>query len=623
MKTSAIILRVADFLKAFPPFCYLPEEGLLELARSGRVRFCEKGEILFEEGQERDKRIFIINKGAIRLVRGAGEAQVLIDKRGAGDFLGAGIMLGEKSYGMTALVEQDSIIYVLDATVFSRVCTGSEKAARFLAIFFATNETDGESGRAARAPQWRDGHLETLKTRMVSGSADCTVREAAKAMAAADSSIFVVLDAEGRATGVVTETDLRNEAATGRVPLDAPVEAIMRAPVHTVPADASPEDSLLGMIRHSVRHLCVTGDGTGNGRAMGVLTERDLTLSHGTNPMELVREIRRCRSPGMLRQLGEQLDLVLLDILHSPEEVPWCARLAAEARRAMVRRAEKWAREAMSPQPSALVLALAGSAGRGESLTQTDFPTIAIFADSDTTARQWITDLIERIDDILDGAGFHAPRFGRLGSDIARARPVEEWKEFFRELVRDPMGGEVWKQMTFFDLSALGGDTQMLDAVQAAIQGELAGHKTFIRLLANDALENLPPVTIFEGYAVEADGLLRETIDLKGHALTPISDIARVLHLEGGYEPAITNTLDRLEAAARRLPQHEAVLSSAARAFRIAQFFRARNGLQQGGTGDELRPSLLTRSEQVHLKTAFRAIADLIAMTSRHYGFQV
>jgi len=40
VKTSAIMLRVADFLKAYPPFRYLPEESLLDVARSGRVR-CE------------------------------------------------------------------------------------------------------------------------------------------------------------------------------------------------------------------------------------------------------------------------------------------------------------------------------------------------------------------------------------------------------------------------------------------------------------------------------------------------------------------------------------------------------------------------------------------------------
>jgi len=86
VKTSAIILRVADFLKRYPPFASLEEEALLEVARSGRVRYCEREEILFEEGKPCGKHLFVIQTGAIRLVRGPDRE--LVDLRGAGPAVG-------------------------------------------------------------------------------------------------------------------------------------------------------------------------------------------------------------------------------------------------------------------------------------------------------------------------------------------------------------------------------------------------------------------------------------------------------------------------------------------------------------------------------------------------------
>ncbi len=617
MKTSAIILRVADFLKGFPPFSYLPEEALLELAQSGRVKFCEKGEILFEEGDARGKYFFVINKGTVRLVRGANRK--LSDLRGAGDFVGAGILLGEPLYTDTALVDEDSILYALDAGVFGRVCAASRKASRFLVVYFATEETEVQ--RASHAPDWfrgRDGHLEHLRLGMVSGPETVTIREAARAMTAADTSAFVVLDAAGRPQGVVTETDLCNEVATGNIPPSAPVGTLMRAPVLTTSAAVTPGDSLLGMIRHGVRHLCVTEDGTENSRALGVLSDREVALSHSNNPLALVREIRRSRSPAMLHRLNNRLGAMLLHELQSPDDIPWCARVASEARRAMFRRAEAWAREAMRPQPAPLSIALAGSAGRGEPLTQTDFPAVILF-DGDESARSWMLELLQRIDDLLDGAGFQPPRMGDATAND-RCRTAAEWTTFFCDLVKDPMAGRVWQRMTFFDLSTVCGDPGLLNAARLVFRREVSLHPEFIRLLANDALGNLPPVTIFEGFAVDADGLMRETVDIKDHALTPLSDVARVFHLDGG-EPGVTNTLDRLAAAAVRIAGSGEDMTEAGRAFRIAQYFRALNGLRNGNEGDEIRPSLLSRTEQVMLKAAFRDIAELIGFTRRHYGF--
>ena len=268
---------------------------------------------------------------------------------------------------------------------------------------------------------------------------------------------------------MVTDTDLRNEIATGRVPTEAAVSDIMRRPVITVSPQTTPQDALLAMIRHGIRHLCVTEDGTPQSRALGMISERSISLSQGRDPLALVQEIRRADSPSSLRTMGGELDLLLASDLPSADDVPWCTHLAAETRRAMFRRVESWAREKAGPAPGPFALALTGQAGRGELLTATSMAAAGLTSDDEKT-HAWTQDLLGHIDEGLAAAGFPAAPAAIPDEAGARCRTVGEWCEFFRSIVRDPMGGEIWQQMALFDLSVVAGDPALLETVFTALR---------------------------------------------------------------------------------------------------------------------------------------------------------
>src|SRR5688500_12027561 len=52
VNTSVIQYRVADFLKRYAPFDSLPDQDLLDLAGSGRVKFHESEEYVYQQRQE-------------------------------------------------------------------------------------------------------------------------------------------------------------------------------------------------------------------------------------------------------------------------------------------------------------------------------------------------------------------------------------------------------------------------------------------------------------------------------------------------------------------------------------------------------------------------------------------
>src|SRR5690606_33070479 len=83
---------------------------------------------------------------------------------------------------------------------------------------------------------------------------------------------MLVVDGAGAPVGILTRSDVLGRVALARVPLEAPVSAVMVQAVHGVPHDASAQDAAVLMSTRCVRHVPVTREG----RLVGIVSERDL-----------------------------------------------------------------------------------------------------------------------------------------------------------------------------------------------------------------------------------------------------------------------------------------------------------------------------------------------------------
>src|SRR4051794_940678 len=121
MKTAVIRQRVADFLKQHPPFDAMPESELLALAGSGRVKFHEGDEFVFQRGDRPGPMLFVIQQGRVDLLD---EDERLRDVMGAGDLLGFD-RLPEGGHRYSARTAGDVILYAIDRAQFAAVMEGS------------------------------------------------------------------------------------------------------------------------------------------------------------------------------------------------------------------------------------------------------------------------------------------------------------------------------------------------------------------------------------------------------------------------------------------------------------------------------------------------------------------
>jgi CBS domain-containing protein len=169
-----------------------------------------------------------------------------------------------------------------------------------------------------------------------------------------------------------------------------------------------------------------------------------------------------------------------------------------------------------------------------------------------------------------------------------------------------------------FDFRALCGERALALDLAVKIGEALNSGTSFIPVLANDTMSNLPPLTFFKGVVVDLDGAMRETLDIEKTLLGPISDAARVLGL-ASHDLSATTTLERLDRGLQVLPKSAAILLEAAEAFRIASFQVARARLQMGAASSSIRPSSLSRYDQRQLKNAFNAVQGLLELTATSF----
>lgn len=636
MKTSAIVHRVADFLKNHPPFCYLETSAVETVAASGRVRFHERDEILFSEGDRRDDFLRVIQQGSVRLSRREGGEDQTLDMLGTGDLVGLGGMIEHGPYEQSATTLSETVLYALDWKVIAGACAASPKAARFLQTFALTGPKSMEFASVeGTPPPWSSRMVSTVTelartsaglSALISCRPETTVQAAAALMQSEGVNALLVTDKAGCPLGQVTTSGLLTRMTEATANSQAPVGEGMESVPALLSANASLSACWREMMRRNCGEVCLTTDGTAQAAAVAWITERDLLRRRSGNPAMIVRALNTGRNMEALVELRESIDAFLRSELRGVQDMAWPAEIATEANRALLRRLLELSEAATATRlgtaaPGEYCLALVGEAGRGEVLTSTPLESILIFDDGVAERRDWFAAMAEDLVQRMALCGFRAPV-----SDFSPANPncrlsLQEWRERFSRWIASPIEYDINTHLPLLDFNPVRLDDPLATALRESLHETVARHPAFVRLLANDCFENLPPLTIFEGYAVDAEGVQKtEELELRAHATQPLADVARVFQLAAG-EVAPSSTLERLARAERAHPEARRVFEQGAQAFRIALAYRAMVGLKMGTDGASIRPASLPRADQVLLKSSFRSIAALLEYAAHAHGF--
>ena len=607
METATISYRVADFLRTYPPFQVMEDADLLSLAGHGRVRFHERNEHILSQGESHRHHVFIIQQGVVSLWSDVNGMFELRDVRGAGDLLGVERFNGAPASLYSARAATDVVIYALPADELETLLEKYTNARQFVSAY-STVTLDYQAAEERRRPENVFLHDVVSSRRVVTCDRGDSVRHAAQVMRTQSVDAIAVVE-KGRLIGVVSAGDLIAWLADGTGEPEQPVGGLLRgSPIAVSPA-ASIADGVLTMGTTGSAALAITSDGKPDGELHALVTVADLAPAFGDQPVSILRAIRDASGTPELRALNHRARAFALHYLDSAHSVDWLARFTTLVDESIATRVVALAG---IPDSDASCWAFSGSSGRGESLTRL-MPELTLMTASPgaeaSTGYQRVTELLAECDYLPPpGQPFDTPFY---------TASVNEWKERYVGWVRNPILQQMYLARGLFDLRPMREKHLLYHEVEAAVAGAI--DRDFLRIIANDCVARLPPLTFFQDAVVDDMGGRSATFQLDRHALTPLVDVARVYGIAAGRVLGGA-TSERFAAARRLLPQHEAIFREAADTLRIVLWLQGRVGIRQGTGGGELPPAFLTSHDRQILKSGFRVIHRLIELTA-NYGW--
>lgn len=626
MPSNLITGRITEFLIQYPPFSGLREPWIEKTASYVEIIYREDGQYIFKEDEPPGKDCYVLRKGRVDLYQLQENHDALIDICSEGDVFGIRSMLSGEPYKMTAKVVGEALIYLIPVPFFKEMVKENPSVSQFFAFGLASrkvvlgkyNKSDLTTGNDYFRP-WITPESAGLMNKIPKGNdllyvrASVPIREAAQKMSLRKAGSIVIVDHEGKPAGIVTDTDIREKVATGKISINNPVNEIMSAPVITIPGELPVLQVVMKMMDVGVHHLCITEDGTNNSKATGIISNHDLLLSQGNNPAILRKSINQCRSFPELALLFEEAEKITVNYIFSDLPLEFINSIVTSLRDAVISRSIDLAIELIKDYDKENFAWIGlGSEGRGEQVLKTDIDNALIYRNGNKNpdTRENLMKMGQKVNKVLFEAGFKPCPAGIMAHLPEMCLSGNDWKQKFGDWIKIPDPEALLRASIFYDLRVVNGNSVLVEELKDFILNTIDENTSFINFFAKNATINPPPLSFFNQFIVESSGEHKNEFDLKKRAIMPLADAARVLALDNKYFET-TGTASRYEMLAIVDKQNRTLFEEAKTGYNFLLKIRARSGLENNDDGRFINIEKLNKIDRKVLKEIFQVIKHL------------
>jgi len=622
---NAIADRVADFLKKFPPFNLLETNNLTEISKDIDIVYLEKGETIFKKEDPFNNHFYIVRAGAINLFHNADQKKNIVGINDVGDIFGIRPLITQENYKLTAIANEESIVYAIPIQRFKEASNTNVKIHKYLITAFASNTFDPytaeENGKifVDYLPNSSTDIANFQSAKYTKAPITCnqnsSLKNAAIKMQEHNIGCIVVVNKEKHPVGMVTNSDIKNKIATGLFPIQTPVTNIMSPSIITDKKDITVAQAQLQMIQHNIGHLCITKDGTANSKLIGILTHHDILVTLGNTPSVILKEIKRAKKNKTLRSARIKTNTLLKGYLEQNIPLSHIVKVISKINDAVnIRAVELAVKKMKTPPPTSFTWLAIGSQGRGEQLLFTDQDNALIFNNVPTkeynSVKAYFLELAKRITKSLNKIGFEYCEADMMGSNPEWCKSILEWEEQFKDWIFNPNEKAILLSSVFFDYSYVYGDKNLVNTLTDTIYKSIENSNLFFKTLGKDALKNPPPLGFFKQFLVEQNGDKKNLFNIKNKGLIPLIDAGRLLALSKHIKE-VNNTYERFEKLAILEPNNKELFDSCAYAYKALLKFRTKQGLQNDNSGKFIELATLTKEEKLKLKRCFKPINEI------------
>ncbi len=618
-----IIEEVIGFLQNVPPFQFLDESTLANIAKDVSIEFYPKGTFILHQDGPPSEYLRVIKKGGVKVFVEAGEdEEVVIDYRSEGDAFGMLSMVGKDRARASVLAVEDTICYLVGGEAVQKLIDTNPAFTEFFLKSFLNKYIDKTYKEMHNKSLLYGGGDKLLFTtpvgeiatkKVATAQQDISIKEAADLMSQKKNSSLILVDSEGVPTGIVTDRDLRDKVVSKGRDVNNKISGIMS--VSLIRADSRDYcfEALLKMIRYDIHHLLVVDEG----RLAGILTNHDLMMLQGTSPISIARDIEGQQTIEGLIPVSKKINRIVGLLLKEGAKASNITRVITEINDRLLRKILEITEKQLGYPPVNYCWIALGSEGRKEQTFKTDQDNAIIYDDPTTEeeeeAKKYFSTFTISVRESLFRCGFPLCPANYMASNPQWCQPLKVWKKYFSNWVYTPTPDAVLKSLIFFDLRPLYGDAGLSDTLKESLRSMLDGQMIFLGYMANTIIKNTPPVGFFKSFIVEKSGEHQDELNLKVKGIAPFVDIARLFSLEKGIKE--TSTIDRINALKDKHTIMKEYAEELEHAFEFIMLLRIQNQFEQIEAGREpdnfINPRNLSSLEKKTMKDSFRLISKM------------
>lgn len=608
-----------DFLRNFSPFDRMEAEALAFLAERAVLGFFPRGADILTPEMGVPAHFHIVQRGKIQ-ARQTGSTTVTEYASltlGPGECFPIGAISARRPSTNAYVAVEDSFCFQITADDFLHLMQISPVFHLFCTQYIASLLTQSRqqlqttfAQRAAEQQTMTTALGKLIQKEPVFVTPDTPTRQALERMSELHLGCMVVVDAQKRPVGVLTQSDLLPRVILAGFDLARPVGELMTANPHQLPLSASAYDAALEMATHGVRHLLVVNV---EGELKGVVSERDLFSLQRISLRQIRAGIDNAADIEALQRASRDIRQLALNLIAQGIGAEQLTQFISALNDALTRRIIVLAREQHDLLGIDFGWFAFGSEGRHEQTLSTDQDNGIIFrvaeGQSVDGARKRLLAFAQTVNEGLAACGFPLCKGNIMASNPELCLTFEEWKSRFGNWIREPDPQALLNASIFFDFRILFGNERFENQLRTWLNKTVKGNSTFLRMMAVNALKVMPPLGRIRDFVLEDDG----TIDLKKSGARLFVDVARILALRTGVDSS--STVQRLRQASVKIGTSSEEVDAITDGFNFIQLLRLRSQHleTEHDTPDDNRinPESLNELDRRILKEAFRQARKL------------
>lgn len=623
---------VVTFLKNVPPFQFLDEAVLREVAKNLSMEFYPKDMVILKQDGPPSESLRIIKKGGVKVSMISEDgSEVVIDYRGEGDTFGFLSLVGKDRVRSNITAADDTICYLLGKEMVLKLLDSHRTITEYFLKSHITKYIDRTYQEMQNKSIFTGGSDRLLFTtrvgdlgakEVVSAHEDTPIQEAAQIMSGHRISSLIILNSDSLPVGIVTDRDLREKVVAKGRDAQEPVRHIMTMPLVRVDAKDYCFEAVLKMLRYNIHHILVVKDGD----LTGVITNHDLMMLQGTSPLSLTKDIESQQSVEGLVPVSRKINGIVGLLLKEGAKASNITKIITEINDRLVRTVIDLTEKKLGRPPVSYCWIVFGSEGRKEQTFKTDQDNALIYADPATgadaeAAKRYFAEFAAQVRDSLIQCGFPLCPAEYMASNPKWCQPIKVWKKYFTDWISTPTPDAVLNSVTFFDFRSMCGENGLADALRDHLIDHLRDEKVFLGYLANMAIKNSPPVGFLKSFVVEKGGQHKDELNLKVKGIALLVDIIRLFALEKGVRE--TSTLERIEALRNKHTIVGEYADDFEQAFEFIMLLRIHHQYEQIRTGKApdnfVNPNNLSHLERRSIKDAFSLVSKVQDLIIERY----